>query len=265
MTLTRTERASAEPARSVRVPRSAPPVWLLVLAGLCAATAAIPLVYLVARTTDAGFAELADTLLRARVLQLALNSVLLAAAVTITCLVVGTASAWVLTRVRIPAPRAMLLISALPLAVPSYLAAYGWLVWLPTLDGFFASWMIMTAVCTPYVTLPVAAALRGTSGDLEAVARTLGRGPWGAFRAATWPRARPAAAAGALLVALYTLSDFGLVSMLRYQTLTWGINSAYGASTVRTDSWRRCTWRRWHGSWMTTGPSGATAAGSSST
>lgn len=236
MTLTRTERASAEQARSARAPRPAPPAWLLVLAGLCAATAAIPLVYLVARTTDAGFAELADTLLRARVLQLALNSVLLAAAVTLTCLVVGTASAWVLTRVRIPAPRAMLLISALPLAVPSYLAAYGWLVWLPTLDGFFASWLIMAAVCTPYVTLPVVAALRGTSGDLEAVARTLGCGPWGAFRAATWPRVRPAAAAGALLVALYTLSDFGLVSMLRYQTLTWGINSAYGASFDRNQA-----------------------------
>ncbi|GAA1118139.1 iron ABC transporter permease [Arthrobacter flavus] len=242
MTLVRTGRASSTPARSVRAPgvgrtpRVKPPAWLLVLAILAATTAAIPLVYLVARTTDAGFTEFVDTLLRARVLQLALNSILLAASVTAACLVLGTASAWVLTRVRIPAPRAMLLISALPLAVPSYLAAYGWLVWLPTLEGFFASWLIMTAVCTPYVTLPVAAALRGASGDLEAVARTLGRGPWGAFKAATWPRVRPAAAAGALLVALYTLSDFGLVSMLRYQTLTWGINSAYGASFDRNQA-----------------------------
>lgn len=236
MTLSRTERVRTVPARSVGVPRFRAPVWLLALATLCALAAAIPLVYLVARTTDAGLAELVDTLLRARVLQLALNSVLLAAAVTVSCLALGTSSAWVLTRLRIPAPRAMLLISALPLAVPSYLASYGWLVWLPTLDGFWASWLIMTAVCTPYVTLPVAAALRGASGDLEAVARTLGRGPWGAFRAATWPQIRPAAAAGALLVCLYTLSDFGLVSMLRYQTLTWGINSAYGASFDRNQA-----------------------------
>ncbi|MBB5643267.1 ABC transporter permease [Cryobacterium roopkundense] len=212
------------------------PGWLLVLAALCASAAAIPLVYLVVRTSEAGLAELLDTLLRPRVLQLTLNSVLLAASVTVSCLILGTASAWVLTRVRLPAGRALLIVAALPLAVPSYLAAYGWLVWLPALNGFWAAWFVMTAVCTPYVTLPVAAALRGASGDLEAVARTLGRGPLGAFRAATWPQIRPAAISGALLVCLYSLSDFGLVSMLRFQTLTWGINAAYGASFDRNQA-----------------------------
>ncbi|WP_051479232.1 iron ABC transporter permease [Arthrobacter sp. H5] len=212
------------------------PVWLVVVAAGCAAVAAIPLAYLVARAAEVDAADIAETLLRPQVLRLTLNSVLLAAAVTVACLVLGTASAWVLTRVKLPAPRGMLLISALPLAVPSYLASYGWLVWFPTLNGFWASWLIMTAVCTPYVTLPIAAALRSGSGDLEAVARTLGRGPLSAFRAAVWPQIRPAAVAGALLVCLYTLSDFGLVSMLRYQTLTWGINSAYAASFNRNQA-----------------------------
>ncbi|WP_167044069.1 iron ABC transporter permease [Salinibacterium sp. ZJ454] len=222
-----------------RRPRARPfsaPVWLVVLAALCASAAAIPLVYLLVRTADAGLTELLDTLLRQRVLMLTVNSVLLALAVTVTCLVLGTAVAWVLTRVRMPAARFWLLVSALPLAVPSYLAAYGWLVAVPSMNGFFASWLVMTAVCTPYVTLPVAAALRGASGDLEAVARTLGRGPLAAFRAATWPQVRPAAIAGALLVCLYTLSDFGAVSMLRYQTLTWGINAAYSASFDRNQA-----------------------------
>ena len=213
-----------------------PPLWLLVLAGVCAAAAAIPLVYLIVRTTEAGLGELLDTLLRPRVLQLTLNSVLLAAAVTLSCLVLGTLSALLLTRLRLPASRALLIIAALPLAVPSYLAAYGWLVWMPSLNGFGAAWFVMTAVCTPYVTLPVAAALRGASGDLEMVARTLGRGPVTAFWAATWPQVRPAAIAGALLVCLYALSDFGLVSMLRFQTLTWGINAAYGASFDRNQA-----------------------------
>ena len=216
-------------------PPGAPP-WLVLLAAVCASVAAIPLVYLVVRAADAGSGELADTLLRPRVLELAANSIVLAAAVTATCLAFGTTSAWALSRVRIPAARFWLLVSALPLAVPSYLAAYGWLVWVPSLNGFWASWLVMTAVCTPYVTLPVAAALRGTSGDLEAVARTLGRSPWEAFRSATWPQIRPAAVAGALLVCLYTLSDFGLVSLLRYQTLTWGINAAYGASFDRNQA-----------------------------
>ena len=222
----------------VREARSRPfgvPPWLVLLAALCASVAAVPLVYLVVRAADAGYSTL-GALLRPRVLELAVNSIVLAAAVTVACLAIGTLSAWALTRVRIPAGRFWLLVSALPLAVPSYLAAYGWLVWVPSLQGFWASWLVMTAVCTPYVTLPVAAALRGASGDLEAVARTLGRSPWGAFRSATWPQIRPAAVAGALLACLYTLSDFGLVSLLRYQTLTWGINAAFGASFDRTQA-----------------------------
>jgi iron(III) transport system permease protein len=223
-------------SRRVRQPGPAAPLWLLALAAVCASVALIPLVYLVVRATDAGLAELAATLLRPRVVALTVNTVLLAGAVTLACLVVGTACAWVLTRVRLPGARIWLLVCALPLAVPSYLAAYGWLVWLPALNGFWASWFVLTAVCTPYVTLPVVAALRGASGDLEAVARTLGCGPWGAFWQATWPRIRPAAVAGSLLVCLYALSDFGLVSMLRYQTLTWGINAAYGASFDRNQA-----------------------------
>lgn len=166
-------------------------------------------------------------------LQLTLNTVMLTLAVTATCLVVGVAAAIVVSRVQLPGGRAWLLVAALPLAVPSYLAAYGWLVLAPAFSGFFASWLVMSAVCVPYVILPVAAVMRNSSGDLEAVARSLGRGSFGAFRAATWPRVRAAAMAGALLVALYTLSDFGAVSMLRFQTLTWGIKSAYGASFDR--------------------------------
>lgn len=212
------------------------PRWLIVLAAVCASAAAIPLIYLVARASEAGFATFAEILMRPRVLELAVNSIGFALAVTASCLALGTASAWVLSRVKLPGARILLLASALPLAVPSYLAAYGWLVWFPGINGFWASWFVMTVVCTPYVTLPVAAALRGASGDLESVARTLGRGPVRAFWAATWPQIRPAAIAGALLVCLYSLSDFGLVSMLRFQTLTWGINAAYGASFDRNQA-----------------------------
>ncbi len=222
--------------RDMRSRSSGAPGWLVALAAVCAAAAAIPLVYLVARTLDAGAEGAIATLWRPRVLELALNSVVLAAAVTVSCLLLGTASAWVLTRVRIPFQPAWLLIAALPLAVPSYLAAYGWLVWIPAMNGFWASWLVMTAVCVPYVTLPVAAALRGASGNLHDVARTLGRGPFSAFWSATWPQIRPAAIAGALLVCLYTLSDFGLVSLLRYQTLTWGINAAYSTSFNRNQA-----------------------------
>lgn len=213
-----------------------PPAWLLVCASIAAAVAAVPLVYLATRSGEAGWQTLVETLGRPRVAQLTLNSAALALAVTASAILLGTAVAWILTRVRVPFARSWLLISALALAVPSYLASYGWLVIWPSLDGFVPAWILMTAVCTPYVTLPVAAALRSESGDMAAVARTLGRGPLRAFLVSTWPQVRPAAAAGGLLVCLYTLSDFGLVSMLRFQTLTWGINAAYGASFDRNQA-----------------------------
>ena len=50
----------------------------------------------------------------------------------------------------------------------------------------------------------------------------------------TLPQLRPAIAAGSLLVALYTLSDFGAVSLMRYQTLTWVIFQQYESSFDRS-------------------------------
>jgi len=207
-----------------------------VVALASAAVAAIPLVYLLVRAGESGPTSIIGTLARGRVLEYVANSLGLAAATTATALVLGTAVAFMLTRVQVPFSRTWLLVSALPLAVPSYLAGYGWLVSFPSINGFVPSWLLLTAVTVPYVTLPVAAALRGASGDLEGVARTLGRGPLRAFFVATWPSVRPAAIAGSLLVALYALSDFGLVAMMRYPTLTWGINSAYSASFDRAQA-----------------------------
>lgn len=236
------ERARARPKpgpagrEATPVARTRPPLALVAAALVAASAAAIPLVYLVVRAGETGAATIIQTLTRGRVLEYAANSLTLALATTAAALVLGTAVAVVLTRIRVPFPRTWLLISALPLAVPSYLAGYGWLVSIPSLSGFLPSWLLLTAVTVPYVTLPVAAALRSATGDLEGVARSLGRGPLGAFFVATWPQVRPAAIAGSLLVALYSLSEFGLVAMLRYPTLTWGINSAYSASFDRAQA-----------------------------
>ncbi len=213
-----------------------PPLALLIAAALAAAAASIPLVYLLVRSLEAGLPRIVETLGRGRVLEYAANSLGLAVATTLTALVLGTAVAVVLTRVRVPFPRLWLLVSSLPLAVPSFIAGYGWLVSVPGIQGFLPSWLLLSAVTVPYVTLPVAAALRGASGDLEGVARTLGRPPLRAFLVATWPQVRPAAIAGALLVALYSLSDFGLVALMRFPTLTWGINAAYSASFDRAQA-----------------------------
>jgi iron(III) transport system permease protein len=215
---------------------SRPPAWLTVLAVLAVGTVSIPLVYLAVRASGVPASELTAIFGRPLVGELVLNTIGLSIAVSATAIAMGTLIATIVTRLRIGAARTWLLISALPLAVPSYLASYGWLVILPGLNGFWPSWALLSAVTIPYVTLPVAAVLRGTSAEGEAVARTLGLGPAQAFWRVTWPQVRPAAIAGGLLVFLYTLSDFGLVAMLRFQTLTWGVQQAYAASFDRSQA-----------------------------
>jgi iron(III) transport system permease protein len=63
----------------------------------------------------------------------------------------------------------------------------------------------------------------------DEVARSLGRGPVSAFFAVTLGNVRGALTGGALLVALYTLSDFGAVAAMRYEVFTWVIYGAYRA------------------------------------
>jgi iron(III) transport system permease protein len=69
---------------------------------------------------------------------------------------------------------------------------------------------------------------------LEEAARAMGYGPVHTFRSVTLPMLRPAIAGGSLLVALYTLSDFGGVALLRYQTFTSTIMIQYQSSIDRT-------------------------------
>ncbi len=215
-----------------RAPGRRVPVALLVAGSLSAAAAAIPLGYLVVRIGSAGWAAISDALGGARVLELAGNSLLLAATVTLACLTLGVPTAWLLARATLPGRGLWLVLAALPLAVPSYVAAFGWVA-TTGISGFWAAVLVLTTVSTPYVTLPLVAAMR-SADDLESTARTLGRGPFAAFWSVTWPQVAPAGAAGALLVALYALADFGAVAMLRYDALTWAIHSAYGASFDRT-------------------------------
>lgn len=217
-------------------PTQKAPAWWVVLGLASLAAAAIPLAYLVVRVSELSLPGIWEIVLRPGVLGVVGNTILLGAAVSAVTIVVGVAIAVALMRADLRARRAWLAVTALPLAVPSYLASYGWLVLWPSLSGFWPSFVLLTAVTVPYVALPVAARMRGLVGDHEKVARTLGLRPLEAFYRATWPEIRPAALAGALLVFLYTISDFGLVAMLRYQTLTWGINAAYSASFDRSQA-----------------------------
>lgn len=215
---------------------SGPPRPLIAAAVVSACLALIPLAYLIMRVSSAGLGKIAESLMRARTWETTITSLALMVVVVLGCLIIAIPAASLVTRTNVPGRRIWLTVLALPLAIPSYVAAYAWLAQFPTMTGFWAAALILIAVSYPYVLLPVAASLRSTDPALEEVARSLGRSPLDAFRSTTLPQAVPAAAAGSLLVGLYVLSDFGAVSLFRVDAFTRVIYASYRASFDRTSA-----------------------------
>ncbi|MDX3696258.1 iron ABC transporter permease [Streptomyces europaeiscabiei] len=211
-----------------------PPLVLLLPACAAALFALLPLGYLAVRSLERGPGYAWDVVADERTLQLMGRSLGLTAAVAAACLALGVSLAWLTVRTALPGARAWSVLATMPLAVPSYVAAFAWLSAAPETAGFGGAALSLTLVSFPYVYLPVAAALRGIDPAQEEAARSLGHGPLRTFVRVTLPQLRPAAAGGALLVALYVLSDFGAVSLMRYDTFTRAIHTSYRASFDRT-------------------------------
>jgi iron(III) transport system permease protein len=199
-----------------------------------AGAALIPLVYLAVRSFDHGLGTVWQVLYRTRTLDLAVRSIVLAVAVTAACVLLGVLGAWLVVRSDLPGRRVVGVLLVLPLAVPSYVAGFTWLGLAPGLTGFAGAFLVLTLVSFPYVLLPVAATLRAADPAVEEVSRALGRTSTQTFFSVTLRQIRPAATAGGLLVALYVLSDFGAVSLMRYEAFTLGIYTSYRATFDRT-------------------------------
>ncbi len=99
----------------------------MLAAAVAAVTAVLPIGYLLVRTSEAGLGQVADVVLRDRTVDLVLRSLGLAAAVTACCLVVGVGLAVLVSRTDLPGRRVVAVLAALPLAVPTYVAAYAWI------------------------------------------------------------------------------------------------------------------------------------------
>jgi iron(III) transport system permease protein len=199
-----------------------------VLGGLGAIVSILPLVYLVDKATTNGLDATWHEIAQRRTVDLVLRSLALTASVTLLCVLLGTAAAVLVTRTDVPLRRMWHVLLVLPLAIPSYLAAFAWISARPTLTGHRGATLVLTLVSFPYVYLPVVGALRRTDPALEEVARSLGRSRARALLV-TVAQVRVSISAGGLLVALYTLSDFGAVATMRHEVFTWVIYGAYRA------------------------------------
>ena len=193
----------------------------------------IPFGYLLVRVFGAGFESFVELVVDPRTLELLVSSLLLAIAVSLSAMVIGTFQAWIAVRSNLPGRKVFAVLAALPLAIPSYVAAYSWVAVIPGFSGFFAAWLLLTVGTAPLVYLSVSAALARFDSATEEVASSLGAGKFAVLRKVTWPNIKGATVSGGLLSALYVLSDFGAVSIVRYDTFTRAIYNAYRASFDR--------------------------------
>ena len=228
------------------------PTILLVPALIVGAALLLPPVYLLVRSLGGG-SELWDLLFRERVAAILGRTLLLVVTVSAASVIVALPLAWLTARTDLPLRRTWAVLTSLPLVIPSYVAGFVVVVALgprgmlqgalegpfgverlPSIYGFAGALLTLTFLSYPYVLLTVRAALQRMDPALEESARGLGLGPVGTFFHVVTPLLRPAVGAGVLLVGLYTLSDFGAVSLLRYETFTWAIFSQYESSLDRT-------------------------------
>jgi iron(III) transport system permease protein len=234
----RTERKPS-PARRERAPLA---LWALGLLGVIPAIS--PIVYLLWTVLRAGVTDTSG-IPPSRLWSLFVSTAVLVAAVTVTTAVLGTATAWLTTRTDLAGRKVWSTLVTLPLVIPSYVGALAMLgtsgnsglmtetlraiglPGLPVFAGFWAAWAALSLWNFSYVHLLGVPAIRRMDPSLEEAARSLGSSRWKTVRTVVLPQLRPALLSGSLLVSLYVLSDFGAVSLLRYETFTRAIYAQF--------------------------------------
>lgn len=172
-----------------------------------------------------------------------LDTALLLGGVAALSLAIGTGTAWLISLYEFRGRALLLWLVPLPLAIPTYLAAYVYVdlfeplglvhhalgAWLPlpeavrllpNLRSLPGAVVVIALVLYPYVFLSARPMFQLQSAEFAEAARTLGAGRWTIFWRVSMPMARPALAVGVALVSLETLNDIGASEYLGIRTLT---------------------------------------------
>ena len=207
----------------------------------------VPLGYLLVRALQADPQTLWDLVVRWRNLRLLGNTVGLTAGVLVGTTLIAFPLAWLTTRTNLRGRGLLTLLGVLPLAVPGYVMAYVLLattgsygtlaqtlgVVLPRLSGYDGALIALTLITYPYLFLNLRTALLGVDPALAESAQALGYSRWQVFRQVILPQLRPGFLAGSLLVGLHVLGDFGVVSLMRFETFSYALYLQYAASYDR--------------------------------
>jgi len=179
------------------------------------------------------------------------NSLTLMISVGLFSVIIGTGTAWLVVFRAFPGRSVLQYALMMPLAIPSYIAAYalvdfleyagplqaglramfGWETardyMFPEIRSKWAAVTVMSLSLYPYVYLFARDAFEAQGANAVDVSRALGCTPFQSFLRVSLPMARPAIVAGAAIVMMEVLNDFGTVEFFAIQTMTTGIFSLW--------------------------------------
>ncbi len=224
------------------------PPWYLTAPALAVVVAVlVPIAYLVSRALAADPGQLRELVWRHRNVELLINTMTLAAVVIGVSTLVALPLAWLTARTDLRGRLLVTLLSILPLAIPGYVVGYALLgigapggpvatmfgTTGPQIGGFVGAAAALVIYNFPLVYLHLRTAFAGMDPALGEAARSLGLRPVQVFLRVTLPHLVPAYLSSVLLVFMYVLGDFGVVSLMRYETFSYALYTQYVASLDR--------------------------------
>ncbi len=171
------------------------------------------------------------------------NTLALMALTVLGSIVIGVPLAFISAYVHLPFKKIWLVVFAAPLAIPSYIGAFTLYaafgpggeinnllgIETPQMYGLSGAAIVMTLYTFPFVMMTTRSSLLSLDASMVNAARVLGMSMTMSVFKVILPRVVNGIAAGSLLVALYTLSDFGTPAMMRLDTFTRVIYVEYNA------------------------------------
>ena len=159
------------------------------------------------------------------------NSLLAGAASMVLASAVGVPLAFCLARLPVPGKPLLLALATVPMVLPSFVGAYALVllfgragivtvalrsvgIAVGPIYGMAGIVAVFTLTLYPYVLLPTLAGFRAVDASMEEAARNLGASRWRAFRTVLLPIVAPSVLAGALLVFIEALENYGVPAVL---------------------------------------------------
>lgn len=163
----------------------------------------------------------------------------------------GLVSAWLVTQFDFPGRSVFEWALMLPIAIPTYLAAYAYTefldftgpvqqlvrlltgaqtikdYWFPEIRSPGGGVLVFSLVLYPYVYAACRSYFLMQSGSVGLAARVLGASGWRSFFAVTLPLSRPALAVGVTLAMMEVINDLGAVQYFGINSLTAVIYSTW--------------------------------------